>query len=167
MLPNPACLPGSTYESPLTSVGLPDIRNDRALSALYFYPKQLTPHRSVLLPGVRRPSRILSSEDLELSRAGGSRGGRGRGRGRGGGTTASRRPRTNKVASVSPIKAKTPNTNAARRVRTAGGASTSGGRSLVEAKIQDDNALFSTSPHAVVPPCRVLINRSWSNEQMQ
>ncbi|THH12914.1 hypothetical protein EW146_g7247 [Bondarzewia mesenterica] len=77
VLPNPDCIPGSTYYSPLSSEGLNDIRNDRTLSALYFFPKQLTPHRSVLLPGVRRPPRALNAQDLETTR----RGGRGRGRG--------------------------------------------------------------------------------------
>ncbi|KAG7097258.1 hypothetical protein E1B28_004624 [Marasmius oreades] len=94
VLPNPECLPGSTYFSPLAEVNMPDIKNDRSLSVLYFFPKQLSPHRSMLLPGVRRPLRILSQEDLENSRRGGNRG-RGRGgsdwgrgdrsRGRGGG----------------------------------------------------------------------------------
>ncbi|KAF9569377.1 hypothetical protein CPC08DRAFT_181000 [Agrocybe pediades] len=78
VLPNPDCIPGSTYYCPLTSVGLPDIKNDRSLSVLYFFPKQLTPHRSVMLPGAKRPMRILSGADLEVTRNGG------RGRGRGG-----------------------------------------------------------------------------------
>ncbi|ETW84271.1 hypothetical protein HETIRDRAFT_425699 [Heterobasidion irregulare TC 32-1] len=76
VLPNPDCIPGSTYYSPLSSQGLPDIRNDRTLSVLYFFPKQLTPHRSVLLPGVRRPPRALTADDLENTRR--------RGQGRGG-----------------------------------------------------------------------------------
>ncbi|KAK7060260.1 5'-3' exoribonuclease 2 [Paramarasmius palmivorus] len=84
VMPSPDCLPGSTYLSPFTQENLqeslPDIRNDRSLSVQYFFPKQLTPHRSMLLPGVRRPPRILSQEDLEHSRRGG------RGRGRGGGS---------------------------------------------------------------------------------
>lgn len=77
LLPNPECLPGSTFYSPLTSVNQPDIKSDRSLSALYFFPKQLTPHRSVLLPGVRRPRPVLTENDRENAR----RGGRGRGRG--------------------------------------------------------------------------------------
>ncbi|KAF8974660.1 XRN 5'-3' exonuclease N-terminus-domain-containing protein [Flammula alnicola] len=84
VLPNPDCIPGSTYYSPLSSQGLPDIKNDRSLSVLYFFPKQLTPHRSVFLPGARPPPRVLSGNDLEVTR----NGGRGRGRGgwdRGGG----------------------------------------------------------------------------------
>ncbi|KAL0573719.1 5'-3' exoribonuclease 2 [Marasmius crinis-equi] len=82
VLPNPDCLPGSTYLSPLNEVGMPDIKNDRSLSVFYFFPKQLTPHRSKLLEGVRKPPRVLSQEDLENSRRGGGRG-RGRGRGHG------------------------------------------------------------------------------------
>jgi 5'-3' exoribonuclease 2 len=76
VLPNPDCLPGSTYYSPLTSMNLPDIKNDRSLSALYFFPKQLSPHRSMFLPGVTKPARQLTGEDLAR---------RGRGHGRGGG----------------------------------------------------------------------------------
>ena len=77
MLPDPDCIPGSTYICPLSTLDLPDIKGDRSLSALYFFPKQLTPHRSVLLPGVRRPRPILTEADRETAR----RGGRGRGRG--------------------------------------------------------------------------------------
>ena len=80
LLPNPDCLPGSTYYCPLTSVGLPDIKSDRSLSALYLFPQQLTPHRSILLPGVRRPAPILTENDREGARrhhlgGGGRRGG--------------------------------------------------------------------------------------------
>ncbi|KAJ3829085.1 exoribonuclease 2 [Lentinula raphanica] len=81
VLPNPECLPGSTYLTPLVEQNLPDIKNDRSLSVFYFFPKQITPHRSVLLPGVTRPPRMLSANDLEHAR----NGGRGRGRGGGGG----------------------------------------------------------------------------------
>ena len=77
VLPDPDCIPGSTYYCPLTSQGLSDIKNDRSLSMLYFFPKQLAPHRSALLPGTRRPARVLSPNDLEVTR----QGGRGRGRG--------------------------------------------------------------------------------------
>ncbi|KAG0702351.1 exoribonuclease 2 [Suillus ampliporus] len=86
-LPNPDCLPGSTYYSPLASMNLQDIKNDRSLSALYFFPKQLSPHRSMFLPGVTKPARQLTSEDLARRGRGHGRGGgmdRG-GRGRGGG----------------------------------------------------------------------------------
>ncbi|KAF8639701.1 hypothetical protein AX17_000963 [Amanita inopinata Kibby_2008] len=78
LLPNPDCLPGSTYYSPLSQSEHSDIKNDRSLSVLYFFPKQLRPHRSLLLPGVKKPPRTLSATDLEMTRGGG------RGRGRGG-----------------------------------------------------------------------------------
>ncbi|KAF4574688.1 5'-3' exoribonuclease 2 [Pleurotus pulmonarius] len=80
VLPNAECIPGATYYCPLTSQGLPDIKNDQSLSVYYFFPKQLTPHRSVLLPGVRPQARKLSAQDLENTRNGYRRG-----RGRGGG----------------------------------------------------------------------------------
>ncbi|KAJ6516158.1 XRN 5'-3' exonuclease N-terminus-domain-containing protein [Mycena sanguinolenta] len=75
---DPTCIPGSTYYSPLSEK--PDIRNDKSLSVIYYFPKQVTPHRSVLLKGVTKPRRILNPGDLETVR----RGGRGRGGGRGG-----------------------------------------------------------------------------------
>ncbi|EJF62888.1 5'-3' exoribonuclease 2 [Dichomitus squalens LYAD-421 SS1] len=81
LLPNPDCIPDSTYFSPLPSQDLPNIKNDRSLSAFYFFPKQLTPHRSILLPGVRRPQPVLNAHDLEVARRGGPERGRGRGRG--------------------------------------------------------------------------------------
>ncbi|KAI9507709.1 exoribonuclease 2 [Russula earlei] len=79
VLPDPDCIPGSTYYSPLIEANQPDIKHDRSLSAIYLFPKQLSPHRSILLPGVRRPLRVLSAEDLRGGgghhRGGGSRGG--------------------------------------------------------------------------------------------
>ncbi|KAF8631268.1 hypothetical protein AX15_002594 [Amanita polypyramis BW_CC] len=78
VLPNSDCLPGSTYYSPLSQSECPDIKNDRSLSVVYFFPKQHHPHRSELLPGARKPPRQLSVADLETARQGG------RGRGRGG-----------------------------------------------------------------------------------
>ncbi|KAJ7368034.1 exoribonuclease 2, partial [Mycena albidolilacea] len=74
--PDPACIPGSTYYSPLPNMK-PDIRNDKSLSVIYFFPKQLSPHRSVLLKGATRPRATLRTSDLETVR----RGGRGRGGG--------------------------------------------------------------------------------------
>lgn len=83
---DPNCIPTSTYTSPLTEVGLMDIRNDRSISALYDFPPQRTPHRSVLLKGVEIPKRVLTHEDREMARRGGpDNRGRGRGGHRGGG----------------------------------------------------------------------------------
>ncbi|KAG1791534.1 exoribonuclease 2 [Suillus plorans] len=65
-----------------------NIKNDRCLSALYFFPKQLSPHRSMFLPGYK-PARQLTGEDLARRGRGHGRGGgmdRG-GRGRGGSTS--------------------------------------------------------------------------------
>lgn len=73
---DPACVPGSTYLSPFVGKEMQDIHDDRSISALYFYPKQTKPHRSVLLPGVRRSPPRLTQEDQENIRR--------RGRGRGG-----------------------------------------------------------------------------------
>ena len=83
VLPNPDCIPGSTYYSPLPTQDEPDIKNDRSLTALYFFPKQLVPHRSVLLPGVKRPPRQLSWADTNATQRYVDRNG-GSGRGRGG-----------------------------------------------------------------------------------
>ena len=83
--PDPVCVPGSTFNSPLTSQNLHDIFNDRSLSVLYDFPEQRTPHRSVLLKGLKPPKRVLTTGDIDWVKRGGpdSRG-RGRGRGRGG-----------------------------------------------------------------------------------
>ncbi|KAJ7688447.1 XRN 5'-3' exonuclease N-terminus-domain-containing protein [Mycena rosella] len=78
--PNPDCIPGSTYFSVLPDL-MPDIKNDKSLSVFYYFPKQLSPHRSVLLPGALKPRGALNASDLETVR----RGGRGRGGGGGGG----------------------------------------------------------------------------------
>ncbi|UZJ55410.1 hypothetical protein CBS101457_004730 [Exobasidium rhododendri] len=84
--PDPDCVPGSTFNSPLTSIGLNDLVNDRSISVLYSFPSQKTPHRSVLLKGVKMPKRVLTEEDREMTRRGGTRGRGGRGGGgRGGG----------------------------------------------------------------------------------
>lgn len=86
VLHDPACVPESSYPSPLTRVGQPDITSNRSLSAQYYYPRQVTPHRSVLLPGVRLAPKILGQADAEHVMRGGERRGRGGGRGgRGGG----------------------------------------------------------------------------------
>ncbi|KAH9927111.1 exoribonuclease 2, partial [Epithele typhae] len=77
LLPNPDCIPDSTFPSPLVGQDLPDIKNDRSLSAFYFFPKQLKPHRSVLLPNVHRPKPSLSAADLDHAKRGGERRGRG------------------------------------------------------------------------------------------
>jgi len=78
VLSDPQCILDSTYFSPFQVVDLPDIPNNKSLSARYYYPRQLKPHQSVLLPGVKRPIRILARTDYEtLYRRGG--GGRGRG----------------------------------------------------------------------------------------
>ena len=80
-MPNPDCVPGSTYFSHFTETAISkeygDIKNDRSLSVLYYFPKQLTPHRSVLLPGARSPPRVLQANDLEITRNGGRARGRG------------------------------------------------------------------------------------------
>ncbi|KAM6495617.1 exoribonuclease 2 [Amanita muscaria] len=78
ILPTPECIPGSTYYSPLPQPEFTDIKNDRSLSVLYYFPRQLRPHRSELLPGARKPPRQLSAADLETTTR---QGGRGRGRG--------------------------------------------------------------------------------------
>ncbi|KAG8702037.1 5'-3' exoribonuclease 2 [Ceratobasidium sp. 394] len=85
VLHDPNCVPESSYPSPLTRVGQPDIVSNRTLSAQFFYPKQTTPHRSALLPGARPAPKILGQSDAEHVRRGGEirrgRGGGGGGRG--------------------------------------------------------------------------------------
>ncbi|KAJ7499209.1 exoribonuclease 2 [Mycena latifolia] len=79
---NPDCIPGSTYSSVVPDL-MPDVKHDRSLSVFYFFPKQLSPHRSALLPGAQKPRGALNASDLETVRRGG------RGRGGGGGARGS------------------------------------------------------------------------------
>ncbi|KAG8836224.1 5'-3' exoribonuclease 2 [Serendipita sp. 399] len=72
---DPNYVPGTTYSSPLHQVGHDDIFDNRSIAAFYFYPKQVIPHRSRLLPNVRLPERALTPADYEHVQ----RGGRGRG----------------------------------------------------------------------------------------
>ena len=55
ILPEPGLIPGSTYPSPLVKEGMPDIAADNPLAVRYMYPEQKSPHRSALLPGMKRP----------------------------------------------------------------------------------------------------------------
>ncbi|KAG8901435.1 5'-3' exoribonuclease 2 [Tulasnella sp. 403] len=84
VLADPDQVPGATYSSPLTDVGLPDIPNDRSISVYYFFPKQLTPHRSVLLPGFQPPRKTLNNEDRIFVLSGRDANPRGGDRNRGG-----------------------------------------------------------------------------------
>lgn len=78
VLPDPQCIPDATYFSPFEQVELPDIPDNRSLSVHYYYPRQLKPHRSHLLPGVRRSIRVLTSADFETLHRRGARGRGGR-----------------------------------------------------------------------------------------
>lgn len=71
ILPDPETVPSSTYFSPLTAVGQPDIDNDRSISAIWLFPPQRKPHKSVLLPGADQAGRILSRTDIEIVKRGG------------------------------------------------------------------------------------------------
>ncbi|SCV70596.1 BQ2448_3358 [Microbotryum intermedium] len=68
-LPESTCIPGAIYDSPLPS--LPDIQGDRSISAEYKFPEQKTPHRSILLPGVKVGRQVLNQHDRDGVRRGG------------------------------------------------------------------------------------------------
>ncbi|KAK0526265.1 5'-3' exoribonuclease 2 [Tilletia horrida] len=75
--PEPGFIPGTTYESPVASqAGHPDVLDNRSIAAIYHFPPQRTPHRSVLLKGVKPPARKLNESDREWTRRGGPDGGR-------------------------------------------------------------------------------------------
>ncbi|KAJ3343486.1 5'-3' exoribonuclease 2 [Gonapodya sp. JEL0774] len=82
-----ALVPGATLISPLKREGQPDIFNLRCLDVVFFNPQ--TPreyvHKGTLLPGVKMPPKILSSQDVYWVRLGGTNRGRGGRGGRGGG----------------------------------------------------------------------------------
>lgn len=71
LLPDPETVPSSTFFSPLTEVGQPDIDNDSSISAIWMFPPQLKPHKSVLLPGADASGRILTATDIEIVKRGG------------------------------------------------------------------------------------------------
>jgi len=80
------CIPGASLDTPLKDVPeCPDISDNRSLSVRYWFPKQLRPHQSKLLPGLTPPRTILNEQDREQTRTGRRGGYGGRGRGRGGG----------------------------------------------------------------------------------
>lgn len=72
LMPDPETVPRSTFFSPLTAVGQPDIDNDTSISAIWFFPPQLSPHRSVLLPGADVAGKILTRTDAEIVKRGGN-----------------------------------------------------------------------------------------------
>ncbi|KAF6762607.1 XRN 5'-3' exonuclease N-terminus-domain-containing protein [Ephemerocybe angulata] len=122
VLPNPDCIPGSTYFSPLSEQGIPDIRNDQSLSVLYFFPSQLTPHRSVMLPGAKKEPRVLTSQDMHTTRNGG-----GRGRGRGGGYGGGDAGYSHNSLVNDPFRSRAPNYNSYGNDRGGGGGDRTGG----------------------------------------
>ncbi|KAJ2581536.1 5'-3' exoribonuclease 2, partial [Coemansia sp. RSA 1836] len=71
---DPNYVPHTTYESPLSAVGKPDIEDDRSISAVFHQPQPEGIHTAVLLPGVQLPRRMLSVADLEFARTGGKSG---------------------------------------------------------------------------------------------
>ncbi|KAL4402054.1 5'-3' exoribonuclease 2 [Malassezia pachydermatis] len=83
---DPSCVPSSTFYSPLSSLpDMKDIHNDHSVSVYYDFPAQRTPHRSVLLRGLRLPPRRLTPADADWVRRGGGGGHRGGGFGGRGG----------------------------------------------------------------------------------
>ncbi len=54
----------------LTSQNLHDIHNDRSISVLYDFPEQKTPHRSVLLKGLKPPKRTLTAAEIDWVKRG-------------------------------------------------------------------------------------------------
>ncbi|GAA5906738.1 hypothetical protein JCM6882_003289 [Rhodosporidiobolus microsporus] len=68
VLPDADAVPGSTFDSPLPS--MPDIINDESISATFEFPPQTTPHRSVLLPGVKLERATLTPYDKDQVRRG-------------------------------------------------------------------------------------------------
>ncbi|PLW15175.1 hypothetical protein PCANC_12861 [Puccinia coronata f. sp. avenae] len=70
--PDPECIPGSTFYSPLPTVGLPDISNDKSIFARFYVAEQLLPHRSLLLSGVALDQPTLSNHDRDKTRRSGN-----------------------------------------------------------------------------------------------
>lgn len=86
VLPDPTCIPGSTLDTPIPGIeACPDLYDNRAISVQYWFPKQLKPHKSILLPGARPPRPILDDYDKEKVRSSTGNGGSRRRGGYGGG----------------------------------------------------------------------------------
>ncbi|KAG9306851.1 hypothetical protein G9A89_005752 [Geosiphon pyriformis] len=73
--PDPDCIPGSTFYSPLTEHNMPDIVNDKSLSVLYTRPPKIEEwqQKSILLPNVKFSPRVLNTQDHEFVRNGNSK----------------------------------------------------------------------------------------------
>ncbi|GAA5977728.1 hypothetical protein JCM11641_001390 [Rhodosporidiobolus odoratus] len=69
VIPDEDNVPSATFDSPLPS--MPDIVNDESISAGFAFPPQTTPHRSVLLPGVKLERAVLTPYDKDQVRRGG------------------------------------------------------------------------------------------------
>ncbi|KAI9207923.1 XRN 5'-3' exonuclease N-terminus-domain-containing protein [Polychytrium aggregatum] len=78
-------LPGSTFESPLSELGLPDVKDVHSISVVYEMPKVDKKFEAKLLPNVLFPPRELNADDYWWITTGVKRGGRGGGRGGRGG----------------------------------------------------------------------------------
>jgi hypothetical protein len=91
LYPDPLLVPpGAKFHSPLTSVGLPDIKTT-CISASYLHPQLPSPDfefKADLLPGVKMPPRALNQDDVQRvkfgrggynNRGGNDRGGHNRG----------------------------------------------------------------------------------------
>lgn len=85
VLADPKCIPGATFDTPLSETeDYADITDNKSLSVRYYFPKLRSAHRSMLLPGVKVTTPILTEQDREQTRTGRRGGGQGnRGRGRG------------------------------------------------------------------------------------
>lgn len=72
VLPDPTCIPGSTLDTPIPEIPeCPDLYDNRAISVQYWFPKQLKPHKSSLLPGVHPPRPTLDDYDKDRVRSSG------------------------------------------------------------------------------------------------
>ncbi|GHJ88500.1 hypothetical protein NliqN6_4902 [Naganishia liquefaciens] len=74
------CIPGSTLDTPIPGIeACPDIHDNKAISIVYIFPKQLKPHKSSLLPGVREPRPVLDDYDRQKVTSSGGNSSRRRG----------------------------------------------------------------------------------------
>ena len=68
---DPDLIPGSTFYSPLSLEDQPDLIDDKSISAKYEFPKQVKPHKSLILKNFIFKNQQLSQYDLEKTRGGG------------------------------------------------------------------------------------------------
>ncbi|WVO15446.1 5'-3' exoribonuclease 2 [Cryptococcus depauperatus] len=78
VLPDPNCVPSSSFDTPLPTIPeCPDLNPNDSISVRYYFPRQASPHRSIILRGYESEPPRLTESDKDWVRRGGQGGRRG------------------------------------------------------------------------------------------